>query len=104
MTVSYVYFGPLFAVVENLSLIKVFFVSEVFVIVKRVDHWGLFKFDTIFEGGFVEVEMVGGVVLFIVVSLEWADEEVVIGFLIMFEFFFYFGKSFGAGFDHFDCY
>jgi hypothetical protein len=49
MTVCDVNFGALFVVVVKEIVIKVFAMSKVFVIVKRVGHGGLDEFDTVFE-------------------------------------------------------
>ncbi len=104
MTVCDVNFGALFVVVVKEIVIKVFAMSKVFVIVKRVGHGGLDEFDTVFEWCFIESQVIGGIILLVGVSLKWTDEEAVVRILIIVEFFFDFGESFGACFNHFDLY
>ncbi len=102
MTVFYVYLCTFFAVVQNFRVIKVLFVSKVFVIVKRIGHGGFFELNTVLKGSFVMVLMIGGIILLIWFSLMWVDEKVVVGCLILFEFFLDFRESFGAWINHID--
>ncbi len=101
-TVFDVYFCTFFAVVQNFRVIKVLFVSKVFVIVKRIGQWEFFELNTVLKGSFVMVLMIGGIILLIGFSLMWVYEKVVVGCLILFKFFLDFGESFGAWINHID--
>ena len=103
MAIFDIYFGA-FSVLINLTTIQVFIVSKMLKVIKGIDHGGFLEFDTVSEWFFIEIQMVGGIVLLVGVSLEWADEKEVVRSLVFIEFFLNFRESLRTCVYHFDIY